>query len=139
MATVLTLCLLLCLQVHWCLLVVQTSLRIEAHKDDVNAVCFGEDSPNIIVTGSDDHLIKVRCSAATATCTVVGAFCWAAAIVAKPNAVVDAAAAAATAACTAAGTSAALLTHMQWLLLMLLLLPQLPAKSAAVVLMPPVC
>lgn len=40
---------------------VQTSLRIGAHKDDVNAVCFGEDSPNIIVTGSDDRLIKVCC------------------------------------------------------------------------------
>ncbi|KAL3157892.1 hypothetical protein ABBQ32_012303 [Trebouxia sp. C0010 RCD-2024] len=37
----------------------RTSMRIQAHKDDVNAVCFAEDSPNIIVTGSDDHLIKV--------------------------------------------------------------------------------
>lgn len=54
-------------------LVVQTSLRIGAHKDDVNAVCFGEDSPNIIVTGSDDRLIKVRCSAATPDRIVAGA------------------------------------------------------------------
>lgn len=53
----------------------QTSLRIEAHKDDVNAVCFGEDSPNIIVTGSDDHLIKVCCTAATIVCTLIAAFC----------------------------------------------------------------
>ena len=38
----------------------QTTTRIQAHTDDVNAVCYGEDSPNIIVTGSDDALIKVR-------------------------------------------------------------------------------
>ena len=61
-------------------ILVQTSLRIEAHKDDVNAVCFGEDSPNIIVTGSDDHLIKVRCNAATTVYTLVGAFCSASAV-----------------------------------------------------------
>ena len=59
-------------------LVMQTTLRVEAHNDDVNAVCFGEDSPNIIVTGSDDHLIKVCCSAATAICTQVAPFCYAA-------------------------------------------------------------
>ena len=40
----------------WCL---QTTMRVRAHADDVNAVCYAEDSPNIIVTGSDDSLIKV--------------------------------------------------------------------------------
>ncbi len=30
-----------------------------AHNDDVNAVCFLDDSPNLIASGSDDHLIKV--------------------------------------------------------------------------------
>ena len=37
----------------------QTTMRVKAHADDVNAVCYAEDSPNIIVTGSDDSLIKV--------------------------------------------------------------------------------
>ena len=37
----------------------QTTMRVRAHADDVNAVCYAEDSPNIIVTGSDDSLIKV--------------------------------------------------------------------------------
>ena len=48
---------LLLLSNHAC---VQTTTRIQAHTDDVNAVCYGEDTPNIIVTGSDDALIKVR-------------------------------------------------------------------------------
>ena len=38
----------------------QTTMRIRAHADDVNAVCYAEDSPNILVTGSDDSLIKVH-------------------------------------------------------------------------------
>ncbi|DBB09677.1 TPA: hypothetical protein ACH3X3_001323 [Trebouxia sp. C0006] len=37
----------------------KTTMRVRAHADDVNAVCYAEDSPNIIVTGSDDSLIKV--------------------------------------------------------------------------------
>lgn len=35
------------------------SLRIPAHWSDVNAVCFGDESGNIIYSGSDDHLCKV--------------------------------------------------------------------------------
>ncbi|MCJ1245808.1 hypothetical protein MMC30_003012 [Trapelia coarctata] len=35
-------------------------LRIPGHNDDVNAVCFGDQSsPHILYSGSDDHLIKV--------------------------------------------------------------------------------
>ena len=38
----------------------QSILRIEGHKDDVNAVCFGDqNSPHILYSGSDDTLIKV--------------------------------------------------------------------------------
>lgn len=37
----------------------QTTLRVKAHQDDVNAVTFADDSPNVIVSGSDDALIKV--------------------------------------------------------------------------------
>lgn len=33
--------------------------KLEGHKDDVNAVCFGDDSGNLIFSGSDDHMIKV--------------------------------------------------------------------------------
>ncbi|KAH6755509.1 transducin family protein / WD-40 repeat family protein [Perilla frutescens var. hirtella] len=35
------------------------SLRIPAHRSDVNAVCFADESGNIIYSGSDDHLCKV--------------------------------------------------------------------------------
>lgn len=37
----------------------QTIQQIKAHHDDVNAVTFLDDSSNVIVSGSDDHLIKV--------------------------------------------------------------------------------
>lgn len=33
--------------------------RVQGHRDDVNAVTYADTSPNIIVTGSDDSLIKV--------------------------------------------------------------------------------
>ncbi|XP_047949913.1 LEC14B homolog isoform X2 [Salvia hispanica] len=42
------------------------SLRIEAHRADVNSVCFADESGNIIYSGSDDNLCKVwdrRCLA----------------------------------------------------------------------------
>ncbi|KAL8515470.1 hypothetical protein ACS0TY_014239 [Phlomoides rotata] len=35
------------------------SLRIPAHRSDVNAVCFADESGHIIYSGSDDHLCKV--------------------------------------------------------------------------------
>lgn len=34
--------------------------RVQGHRDDVNAVTYADTSPNIIVTGSDDSLIKVN-------------------------------------------------------------------------------
>ncbi|XP_072024526.1 DDB1- and CUL4-associated factor 11-like [Amphiura filiformis] len=34
-------------------------LRIDAHEDDVNAVCFADDSSHIIYSGADDGLCKV--------------------------------------------------------------------------------
>ncbi|KAL2530409.1 transducin family protein/WD-40 repeat family protein [Forsythia ovata] len=37
----------------------RVSLRIKAHKSDVNAVCFADETGNIIYSGSDDHLCKV--------------------------------------------------------------------------------
>lgn len=38
----------------------KSTLRIPAHNDDVNAVCFGDsNSPHILYSGSDDTLIKV--------------------------------------------------------------------------------
>ena len=38
----------------------KTILRIPAHQDDVNAVCYGDQaSPHILYSGSDDTLIKV--------------------------------------------------------------------------------
>ena len=38
----------------------QTTLRIAAHDDDVNAVCFGDSSiPHILYSGSDDATVKV--------------------------------------------------------------------------------
>jgi WD repeat-containing protein 23 len=38
----------------------QTILRIPGHKDDVNAVCFGDaNSPHILYSGSDDTTLKV--------------------------------------------------------------------------------
>ncbi|KAL8863475.1 MAG: hypothetical protein Q9178_000156 [Gyalolechia marmorata] len=38
----------------------QSILRIPGHNDDVNAVCFGDNSsPHILYSGSDDTLIKV--------------------------------------------------------------------------------
>uniref|UniRef100_A0A914V9L9 Sugar transporter SWEET1 n=1 Tax=Plectus sambesii TaxID=2011161 RepID=A0A914V9L9_9BILA len=35
------------------------SLSIDAHEDDVNAVCFGDEASNIIYSGADDGLCKV--------------------------------------------------------------------------------
>ncbi|EPS65052.1 hypothetical protein M569_09724, partial [Genlisea aurea] len=35
------------------------SLKIPAHKSDVNAVCFADETGNVIYSGSDDHLCKV--------------------------------------------------------------------------------
>lgn len=35
-------------------------LQIEAHDDDVNAVCFADSSSQILYSGSDDGLCKVR-------------------------------------------------------------------------------
>ena len=37
----------------------QTTDRMVCHHDDVNAVAYLDDSPHIIASGSDDHLIKV--------------------------------------------------------------------------------
>ncbi|KAK3289064.1 hypothetical protein CYMTET_3488 [Cymbomonas tetramitiformis] len=37
----------------------KTVLRLPAHMDDINSVTFADDSPNLILTGSDDHLIKL--------------------------------------------------------------------------------
>jgi len=38
----------------------KTVLRIQAHQDDVNAVCFADEmSSNVLVSGSDDTLIKI--------------------------------------------------------------------------------
>ncbi|XP_022854472.1 LEC14B protein-like [Olea europaea var. sylvestris] len=37
----------------------RVSLRIKAHKSDVNAVCFADETGHIIYSGSDDHLCKV--------------------------------------------------------------------------------
>ncbi|KAK9478429.1 WD40-repeat-containing domain protein [Lipomyces japonicus] len=34
-------------------------LQLEGHTDDVNAVCFGDETGNILYSGSDDSLIKV--------------------------------------------------------------------------------
>ncbi|KAK9459942.1 WD40-repeat-containing domain protein [Lipomyces oligophaga] len=34
-------------------------LRLDGHEDDVNAVCFGDDSGNLLYSGSDDQVIKV--------------------------------------------------------------------------------
>lgn len=34
-------------------------LKIEAHEDDINAVCFGDASSNIVYSGGDDGLVKV--------------------------------------------------------------------------------
>lgn len=34
-----------------------------AHRDDVNAVTYVDDSCRLIASGSDDKLIKVRCGA----------------------------------------------------------------------------
>ena len=34
-------------------------VRVHAHGDDINAVCWGDDSGTILYTGSDDSLCKV--------------------------------------------------------------------------------
>ena len=34
--------------------------RLSGHEDDVNAVAFAEESPHVILSGSDDTLIRVR-------------------------------------------------------------------------------
>ena len=38
----------------------QCTETIKAHRDDVNAVCFMDDSNQVIASGSDDTLCKVR-------------------------------------------------------------------------------
>eukprot|EP00898_Chlorokybus_atmophyticus_P005696 jgi/Chlat1/6127/Chrsp409S05660 len=35
------------------------TLRVHAHRDDINSVCFADSNPNIVYSGSDDCLIKV--------------------------------------------------------------------------------
>jgi len=35
------------------------SLRVEAHEDDVNAVCFVDETTHILASGGDDGLVKV--------------------------------------------------------------------------------
>ncbi len=35
------------------------SLTLEGHDDDINSVCFADDSGNVLLSGSDDSLIKV--------------------------------------------------------------------------------
>lgn len=37
----------------------KTTVSVQGHADDVNAVAFLDDSPNVFVSGSDDALIKV--------------------------------------------------------------------------------
>ena len=37
----------------------QTLFQVRAHQDDTNAVAYLDDSANLIVSGSDDSLIKV--------------------------------------------------------------------------------
>jgi len=37
----------------------RTTVRVRAHKDDVNAVTYADASGTLIFTGSDDHLVKV--------------------------------------------------------------------------------
>ncbi len=38
----------------------RTVLRVEGHEDDVNAVCFADESnSNVLLSGSDDGLVKV--------------------------------------------------------------------------------
>lgn len=34
-------------------------LELDGHNDDVNAVCFADQSSNVLFSGSDDSLIKV--------------------------------------------------------------------------------
>ncbi len=34
-------------------------LRLEGHDDDVNSVCFADDSSHILFSGSDDTYIKI--------------------------------------------------------------------------------
>ncbi|KAJ3117521.1 hypothetical protein HDU96_006450 [Phlyctochytrium bullatum] len=33
--------------------------RIRGHRDDVNAVCFADDSSNVVISGSDDAVLKI--------------------------------------------------------------------------------
>ncbi len=39
---------------HW-----QSDLQVEAHEDDLNAICFGDSASNIFYSGGDDGLCKV--------------------------------------------------------------------------------
>ena len=47
---------------NFCLMM-QVVAEISAHEDDVNAVAYLDSSPNLILTGSDDDLIKVTAAA----------------------------------------------------------------------------
>lgn len=38
----------------------QTTLKVRAHNDDVNAVAFMDDNSNVVFSGSDDTELKVR-------------------------------------------------------------------------------
>lgn len=51
-----------------CCHVMQTTLRIRGHDDDVNAVAFLDNSSNLIASGSDDTLIKVSALMSPACC-----------------------------------------------------------------------
>lgn len=45
---------------HDCWGCLQTVKKVAAHAMDVNAVAFADGSPNILISGSDDGLCKVR-------------------------------------------------------------------------------
>jgi len=51
--------------------------RVTGHRDDVNAVTYLDETPHLIVSGSDDSLIKV-CSCSFEAGVLVGAlvFCF---------------------------------------------------------------
>ena len=48
---------------------------MQGHDDDVNAVTYADDSPNIIVSGSDDTSIKVSAVRACVRACVRAGMC----------------------------------------------------------------
>ena len=52
--------LLLCLLIAAAVCVVQVTLQIKGHTDDVNAIAYLDDSNNILISGSDDKFVKVH-------------------------------------------------------------------------------